>query len=192
MELQNDKDKEFLLNGVKSGFRISEIEDLDRVQQVEVVNHKSCVEYAALVEKDLLYQLEQGNYKRASVCPLIVSPLGAIKKQDVDEVRLIHDGSRPVGEAMNDYGSPQSVKYQTLAEACDLAKPGYFLSKVDLKAVNRSVPINSADYPITGLKWWFKGDNSPSYLFDVKLPFGSNVGPAIFSRLTQSVRRMME
>ena len=192
LELENDYDREFLLPGIKSGFRISELVTVDQVKHVEVKNHNSCVVYGELVEKELLYQIDLGNYKKSSICPLVVSPIGAIKKQDVEEVRIIHDGSRPVGAAMNDYGSPQSVKYQTISEACELAKPGYFLSKVDLKAAYRSVPISSKDYPLTGLKWWFKGDECPSYLFDVKLPFGSNVGPGIFSRLTQSVRRMMK
>ena len=163
----------------------------DYVKPVETPNHGSSVVYRDLVEQELLAQIEQGNYVRSSCHPLVVSPIGAIKKENVDEVRIIHDGSRPLGEAMNSYGEPQSVRYQTLSEACDLAKTGFFLSKVDLKAAYRSVPIHCTDYPLTGLKWWFKGEKSPQFLFDVKLPFGSNAGPSIFSRLTQSVRRMM-
>ena len=190
-ELTDDFDRSFLLSGVKNGFRVSEVADFSKVHQVEVSNHKSCTELFQLVERELLSQLEEGNYFRSTEPPLVVSPIGAIKKEGVNEVRIIHDGSRPLGSAMNDYGVPQSVKYQTISEACSLAKPSYFLSKVDLKSAYRSVPINSADYPLTGLKWWFSGEKSPCYLFDVKLPFGSNVGPAIFSRLTQSVRRMM-
>ena len=193
LELANDFDKEFLLQGVQFGFKISDLKDgdYDKVKHVEVANHKSTQLYASLVEKELKSQIVHGNYILASQRPLVVSPLGAIKKEGLNEVRIIHDGSRPLGEAMNDYGGPQAVRYQTISDACALARPGCFLAKIDLKSAYRSVPIHFSDYSLSGIKWWFEGENSPSYLFDTRLPFGSNVGPSIFSRLTQSIRRMM-
>jgi len=58
------------------------------------------------------------------------------------------------------------VRYQTLQEACDKAKPGYFMAKIDLKAAYRSVPIHPLDYCLTGLKWHFSGEDSLTYIFD--------------------------
>ena len=116
----------------------------------------------------------------------MISPIGAIPKGE-DEVRVIHDGSRPTSDSMNDYSSLHSVHYQTLEEAYSLAKPNYFLVKVDLKAAYRSVAINSLDYCLTGLQWQFKNESSPCYLFDSRLPFGASMAPSIFHRLTQAV-----
>lgn len=92
---------------------------------------------------------------------------------------------------MNDYASMESVKFQTLDEACKLAKPGYWCAKVDLKSAYRSVPIHPDNYQVTGLKWHFKDDRQPTYLFDARLPFGSRCGPSHFHRLSQAVRRCM-
>lgn len=135
--------------------------------------------------------MEQGNYIKTKTKPVIVSPIGAIKKER-NEVRIIHDASRPSGSAMNDYGNPVSVSYQSVNDACELANQGSYLAKIDLKSAYRSVPINPADYPLTGLRWHFNDEEEPSYLYDVKLPFGSNAGPAIFSRITNSIQRMMK
>jgi hypothetical protein len=125
------------------------------------------------------------------VAPTIVSPLGAILKDGGNGVRLIHDGSRPIGEAMNNYAIHHSVHYQSVDEAYTLAKPDTFLCKIDLRWAYRSVPISPKDYCLTGVKWTFEGDSSPTYLFDVRIPFGSSRGPNIFHRLSQAVRRMM-
>ena len=98
--------------------------------------------------------------------PAIISPLGAIPKDD-GSVHLIHDGSLlegfdmneytdhhsvrcqtlqdgslPEGFAMNKYTDHLSVRYQILQDACRLAKPGYYCAKLDLQSAYRSVPIH--------------------------------------------------
>ena len=92
---------------------------------------------------------------------------------------------------MNDYSVPDSVQFQTLADACHLAKTGYWCAKIDLKAAYRSVCIHPDNYCVTGLKWTFGEDRHPTYMFDSRLPFGSTVGPACFHRRSQAVRRCM-
>lgn len=190
-ELAEDHDREYLLEGIKYGFRISDISLETKISKVCSKNHPSAINHQTLVDQELRQQLSVGNYVCSQVPPLIISPLGAIEKDGGKGIRLIHDGSRPFGEAMNDYTSSYSVHYQTLEEACVLAKPNYFLSKVDLKAAYRSVAINPIDYRLTGLVWQFSGGKSPTILFDTRLPFGSRLGPSIFHRLSQAVRRMM-
>ena len=187
-ELATDKDRKFILDGVRNGFRI-----LDRdvvVASVEETNHKSAMEHRTAVEKELSDQINKGNYIIAKQKPTIVSALAAIPK-DNDKIRLIHDGSRPIGKAMNDYSVPESVKFQTLQDACKLAKTNYWCAKVDLMSAYRSVGIHPDNYKVTGLKWQFQGDTEPTYLFDSRLPFGSNVGPSHFHRLSQAVKRSM-
>ncbi len=92
---------------------------------------------------------------------------------------------------MNEYTDHHSVRYQTLQDACRLAKPGYYCAKLDLQSAYRSVPIHPDDYKATGLAWRFEGDDTDTYLFDARLPFGSACGPSHFSRLSNAIRRMM-
>lgn len=177
-----------MLDGIEHGFRI--IARGSVVTPVEHKNHKSAIQHKVAVEQELIDQINKGNYVIASKKPTIVSALAAIPKND-KEIRLIHDGSRPYGQAMNDYSIPESVKFQTLRDACKLAKSGYWCAKVDLQAAYRSVCIHPENYQVTGLKWVFGDDKTPTYLFDSRLPFGSNVGPAHFHRISQAVRRCM-
>jgi hypothetical protein len=178
----------FLLQGIKEGFRI-----LDKdccVSEVHQRNHTSAIQHREHVEKELRDQIELGHYVIAKGKPTIVSALAAIPKPD-GGIRLIHDGSKPVGKAMNDYSQPDSVKFQTLNDACNLAKPNYFCAKVDLKAAYRSVPIHPDNYSATGLQWLFSGETEPRFLFDSRLPFGSNKAVSHFHRLSQAIRRCM-
>lgn len=146
--------------------------------------------YSDAVEKELLDQIQEGNYMVVSEKPKIVSPLGAIPKAD-NGVRIIHDCSRPRGSAVNDYSLPSSVCYESVNSALKLAKPGSYMCKIDLHAAYRSVPINPENYECTGLQFQFTGDDAPTYLVDRRLPFGCNKGPMIFHRISQSVKRMM-
>ena len=54
------------------------------------------------------------------------------------------------------------------------------------------MPIHPSNYTATGLAWQFRGDNSLTYLYKCKLPFGAAQSPEIFHRLTQAITRMME
>lgn len=71
-------------------------------------------------------------YIIASEKPTMVSALAAIPKED-GKVRIIHDSSRPFGYSMNDYSNPETTKFQTLGDACKLAKPSYFCVKIDYR-----------------------------------------------------------
>ena len=106
-------------------------------------------------------------------------------------MRLIHDCSRPHGQALNDYISTHSFKFQTLDDALALLKRNYFMVKIDLRHAYRSVPIHPSNFVATGLQWCFNGDDHPTYFYDTHLPFGAKNSPEIFHRLTQSVRQMM-
>ena len=132
------------------------------------------------------------NYVISDAKPIIISTLGAIPKPDSSEERLIHDCSRPMGRALNDYITTQSFKFQTLDDAIKLLRPNYFMAKIDLRHAYRSVPIHKNNYAATGLQWQFSGQHQATYFFDIRLPFGAKSSPEIFHRLTQSVRRIME
>ena len=88
---------------------------------------------------------------------------------------------------MDDYSSPEHVKFQTLQDACKLAKPVFQCVKVDLQSTYRSVCIHSDNYKVTGLKWTFQGDSKDTQLLDSWLSFNGDQGPSHFHSITQAV-----
>ena len=112
-------------------------------QPSEMHNYRSVTGSAVRdkVEDTLLEEMACGNYKVVDHKPVIVSALNAIPKPGTGEIRLIHDCSQPAGVALNDYAECESFKYQSLEDAVELLKPGYYMVKVDLRHAYRSVGI---------------------------------------------------
>ena len=125
-----------------------------------------------MVEQTIRQEIALGNYVVLPTKPRIVSALGAIPKRNSPEIRLIHDCSRPHGQAVNDYITTNSFKCQTLDDATTLLRPNYYMAKIDLRHAYRSVPIHRDNYKATGCKWQFLGDHSCTYFYDTRLPFG--------------------
>lgn len=188
-ELESDPDKEFLLDGIKNGFRI--IRPDSDLSPVEVGNYKSTTDAHGKVEAQILKELQEGNYVVSDRKATIVSALGAVPKANSDKIRLIHDCSKPVSGALNSYAETQSFRYQTLDDAVKQLGPGYYMAKLDLHSAYRSVKIHPDCFMATGLKWKFSGHDEFTYMYDTRLPFGASCSPGIFNRLTQSVNRMM-
>ena len=145
----------------------------------------------AKVEQTIREEIMQGNYVTTKIKPTVISALGAIPKPNSTEVRLIPNCSRPHGQAVNDYITTRSFKFQSLDDAIKLLKPNCYMAKIDLKHAYRSVPIHPANYQATGCKWRFTGDDFDTFFYDTRLPFGAKSSPEIFHRLTQAVGRMM-
>ena len=144
------------------------------------------------VEEQIKEEIDNGRYVVVSAPPRLTSALGAIPKPGTDKIRLIHDCSRPLGAALNDYADLETFSYQTIREAAALIQPGDFLAKVDLANAYRSVKIHPQDYPLTGLHWTFAGDNKPTFIYDTRLPFGAKTSCGHFNALTQAARHIVE
>ena len=142
------------------------------------------------MERKIEEELEAGHYVFVSQRPRIVSALTTVPKGDND-IRLIHDLSRPECGGVNYFATKEAFKYQSLSDALNLIKPCSYMAKVDLKAAYRSVHINPQQHTLTGLKWKFKSDMEPTYMIDTRLPFGARKSPFVFNRITQSIKRMM-
>ena len=150
-----------------------------------------CDENIESVENQIKVELSEQRYIICENKPTIISALGAINKSD-GSVRLIHDCSRPSGEALNDYAElERKFKYQSVDDAVKLLQPGYFMAKADLKSAYRYVQIHPSQYELTGLKWAFGTSKSSTYMYDTRLPFGARLSPFIFHRCSQAVRRIM-
>ena len=188
-ELTDDEDSEFLLNGIRYGFKI--LTPQDDIKHVRCKNYKSATEeYHSETEQQIIKELELGRYKICDTPPTIVSSIGAIPKSS-GSVRIIHDCSRPLGHSVNSYASKQSFKYTTVDKAVDHLPANGWMAKVDLSSAYRSVPIHSSNIEYMGLHWQFHGDTAPTYFVDTRLPFGGTECPEKFQRLTNAVCRMM-
>lgn len=185
-----DSDRDFILSGIRNGFDIID-PDCNPIR-VELDNHPSASvnsPYFKLASEQIQNEIDNGNYIPVDHPPVIVSPLGVIPKPD-GGIRIIHDCSRPQGQAVNDYVSNEDKhRFQSVDDAAKLVKKGYYMAKVDLKSAYRSVRLSKHSTTVTGLKWPING--SYQYFFDAKLPFGSKLAPGIFHRLSQAVRRIM-
>lgn len=133
-----------------------------------------------------------GHYEIVPDPPCIISPMGVIPKPDGGRGhRLIHDCSRPSGLAVNDDCSAEwKQKFSTVDEAAALVTKGCLMAKIDLKNAYRSVKLSKHSLSVTGLQWQF--GKQTVYLRDTRLCFGSKLGPGIFHRLSQAVRRMLK
>lgn len=99
-KLGDDVDTDFILHGIKYGFDIIDLSS-DPVS-VHMDNHPSAKPSNPLfakAPKQLLQEIDNGNYIEVQTPPKIISPLGVISKSD-GEVRSIHDW--PEGIAMNE------------------------------------------------------------------------------------------
>lgn len=182
------------MDGIWNGFNIVNLSEKLSHKPVISENYKSATNkpVCELVEKQIKVEIEHGHYKLVTEKPTIVSAIGAIPKKDnKQKIRIIHDCSRPSGNALNDYASTSTFKYQNLQDAVDVITPGCYLAKLDLSNAYRSVKIHPSNYNFTGLKWKFKNQTKDTYMVDTRLPFGASKSPEIFNKLTQAVCKIM-
>lgn len=161
---------------------------------IDVDNYRSATNQTTrpYVEEQIKEELANGRYVITHSKPNIVSALGAIPKDNSNtKFRIIHDASRPRGQALNDLADLDPFTYQSLQDAVDIIKPGSYLAKVDLQSSFRSVGLSRDNYAATGLKWRFKGHKKDTYMVDTRMCFGGRRAPGIFNMLTQAVRDIM-
>ena len=180
----------FIMSGVQDGFHITDCSKITTNVEVDNYNSATARTNRSKVEAQIQYEIQNFRYVPVRYKPQIISALGAVPKSS-DSVRLIHDCSRPCGHSLNDFNVHDPFQYQSLQDAVDHIKPGYYLAKLDLESAYRSVRIHPSNYAATGLKWTFSGDKEPTYLIDTRLPFGARASPGIFHQLGQAVRRML-
>lgn len=120
-----------------------------------------------------------------------ISPLGLVPKKDPGEFRLIHHLSFPEGESFNDGidEADKTVQYETLDDAIFKINQfgrGSLLSKTDLEAAFRIVPVQPVDYELLGMKI---GD---SYYYDKCLPMGCSISCQVFEKISSALHWVMQ
>ena len=181
------------MDGLRQGFSLLETPSSNFIP-VECDNYKSTISAPnkAQIESQLISEINQGHYVKTKTKPKIVSALGAIPKQNSQDLRIIHDCSRPIGHSVNSFAQVHKCTFQNIDAATAKLMPGSWMAKIDLKSAYRHVGVHPSNYPYLGLKYHFTGDLEPTYFYDTRLCFGASASVGIFHRLTQSVVRMLQ
>lgn len=193
--MKYDKDRLFIMNGLLNGFSIIDVNDEETIVVTECENHKSCFstnEKRLVTERVILTEVNKNNYVVSAIKPKIVIALGAVPKTDSNDIRLIHDASRPLNRSLNYYASVEKTHYTLIDKVCSILKPNGYLAKVDLSQAYRHVSLSPNNYFATGLKWKFTGFSEFNYIYDAKLCCGAAKAPSIFQRITESSTRMLK
>ena len=86
------EDRDFILNGVKDGFKLSVI--YGPHLPVDRDNYSSAFRLRSAVEKQIKLEIELRNYIQVSKTkPVIISSIGAIENPNNGGIRIIHDAS---------------------------------------------------------------------------------------------------
>ena len=190
IELENDEDREFIIDGIKNGFKLVDT-PLENIGKTLSDNHKSALINHDKVEARTQEEMTDGNYVRANKDELkIISPLAAIEKADRD-IRLIHDLGYPNGKGQNYYATKDDCVYESVEDILPNLTLECYLAKCNLKWAYRSIRVDKAHQTLTGLQWTFKGDSHTTILKDTALGMGARKSPAIFNRITQAIKLMM-
>ena len=103
--LADHPDRDFILDGVKNGFKIvtSDVNDID---SYEVDNYVSAENMIAKPKLDELLgrptELLNGKISHVNDRPKFIHAYGAVPKKNTDKLRPITDCSRPFGKSIND------------------------------------------------------------------------------------------
>ena len=137
-----------------------------------------------MVSDYLKKELERGSiagpFNTSPFEDLHISRFGVIPKSEAGKWRMILDLSFPEGKCVNMGISDEeaSVSYEGLDYVIDKiieAGRGCFLSKFDIEAAYRNIPVHPKDRYLLGMRW------DGLYFVDLTLPFGCRSAPIIFT-----------
>ena len=187
-ELQNDPDRDYLLNGILHGFYI--VDPNVTLPNVSQHNHKSAYTNKIETTKIVQKEIDTGRYVPVDYKPSIVSPIGLVPKSS-GGFRLIHDCSMPHdGRSVNDHTVQcDKQSYESVDTAVDLITPKSYMAIVDIKSAYRAVAIHPSSYDASGLIWNI--DGVPTYIVDTRMMFGARPAPSVFHRISQAIKRIM-
>jgi hypothetical protein len=169
---------EGLVRGVDIGY--TGPRDLDRT----AINHSSALKPAEVRAKvTTIISANAAGGKTAGPCDtkpfawFSVSPIGSVPKkpdegcvQKVTDIRVIHDLSHPFGgNSINNWSEDVPLSLDGFDKAIGIVTRlgrGCFLTKLDVKAAYKLVPVRYEDWHLLGFKWEGK------YYYERTLPFG--------------------
>lgn len=184
--MRTDPDRDFLLYVVEHGLCLTD--ETARIAPYNCKNYSSISKHRAHVEAALAPDIVSRRIfsPPAGMSSPYIHALGAVPKT-ADSVRVIHDLSRPIGRALNEYNMQEiTFQFENLDDAIALMTPGCYMAKVDIEGAYRHVPI----CPLDWAKLAFLGPDDVEY-WDGFLPFGAKIACEVFNHFGAAIKRMM-
>ena len=189
-ELKYHPDQAFveqLLKGISEGF---EIGYLGPECSRESPNLKSARDNPEVVSAYLQKECNLGRVGGPCTVPpfpnMQCHPIGVVPKKEPGKFRTILHLSYPPGDSINDFipKDEYSLHYITVDKAISAIKRfgrGAWLSKLDIEAAFRIIPVHPSQWHLLGMKW--KGN----YYFDKVLSMGGRSSPSIFDGVSSAI-----
>ena len=184
--------QQYLVRGMREGFRLG----IEYGVRSAKTNMKSAMDNPGVVSQYLEKEKRAGRLigplKRVEWPEVQVNRFGVIPKPHQPcKWRLIVDLSHPKGFSVNDGIEAElcSLKYTSVEEAvkrCQRLGPGMWLTKLNVEAAYRIVPVHPRDRHLLGMVW-----QGALYL-DTALPFGLRSAPKIFNALADGHQWILE
>jgi len=161
-----------LLDGIEHGVDVRYTGDRS-VCRHHVDNLRSASEQPAAIDAYLASEVKAGRQAGPFAAPpmpnFIASPLGTVPKNKTTH-RVIHHLSYPHGgESVNSKIEEMECVLTSFDQGADLVKlagRGALMTKIDIKAAYRCIPVRAADWHLLGMRWRDK------FYYDKSLPFG--------------------
>ena len=163
-------DRQFVLDGMKKGFRIGfNYLSKTRVTMKSAYQHPEVVQ--RYIHNEVRLGQERGPLQPEEAAGVHVSRFGVIPKpHQPGKWRMIVDLSHPEGLSVNDgidksHCSLTYLKLDQVAETVMKLGRGAMLAKVDIQSAYRVIPVHPQDRTLLGMKW------QGNVYVDVALPF---------------------
>ena len=197
--------RNFLVQGFKSGFDLCYTGPTDR--QSRAKNIPFTVGNCEVLWKKLLREVKlkrvAGPFDHIPFEFYIQSPIGLVPKDAGNETHLIFHLSYdfPFHKSVNHFISDDicMVKYSDLDTAVnhclklrDQGAPQIFMSKTDGKSAFRVFPLNSKSWPWLIMMAVNPQTDKVQYFVDKCLPFGMSISCALFQKLSDALKHIIE
>lgn len=163
-----------VISTIHTGADIAFNDEHTRHERFSCPNLTSAMDAPEVIDKWLLDECAAGRTAGPFDAPpdgIVVSPVGLVPKKPSGH-RMIHHlswpRSRPV-ESINGNTDSLDLTLTTFDHAIDtiaVTGAGTLLSKIDIQAAYRCIPVRQQDQPLLGIKWKDK------WYYDKVLPFG--------------------
>ena len=157
-----------LLYGVDIGFKGDRSYSRDARNASSTRDARTSALIGEAIAADVAAGYKAGPFARPPFAVFNVSPLSTVPKGD--GIRLIHNLSHPFnGDSINASIDKELYIMQCLRDACAAIARfgrGCLLTKLDISAAFKRVPVRPEDRALLGLRWEDK------YYYELVLPFG--------------------
>eukprot|EP00877_Chromochloris_zofingiensis_P010969 jgi/Chrzof1/6125/Cz17g10200.t1 len=187
----HDQDCEFLFKVVEQGVPISDCFSSQPAFHCKNYDISPALWPAAAASFEEQLKLKEVVTSPTGVASPFVHSIAAIPKQGkLDRARIIHDFSRPSGAAVNDSIHHFSLPFLRVHDLCDMAVPGGWLCKVDVRSYFHHFGVFPEHWPLLAFNMPL-ADGSLKEVWGSRMLFGLRNGPEVATRFSDAIVRLL-